>query len=564
MESSSATGTIEGIGQQDHSRTAEYRIFGPPGCGKTTSLTRQIRRAVDRYGAESVLVTSFSRAAAAELAGRDLPIAHDRIGTLHSHCWHALGGPEIAESNVEEWNRENPQMAITPQKKQGKLDGEESSEEDDSGLAKGGDDLLQQLNRFRGMQIKEAAWSMNLLVFARKWTEYKRANGLMDFTDLIETCCRDVFSAPKSPSVIFADEAQDLNRLQLALIRKWGERAEYFIVAGDDDQTIYTFTGADPEAILHPDIPDDHKIILKQSYRVPRAIHALAEKTIRQVTIRQEKVYLPRQEDGHVSRLAAGGLNSTEYGILKTTEEHLAKGQTVMFLASCSYMLKPLIQVLRSHGIPFHNPYRRTNGFWNPLRFGKPGSTPSRVLALLVGHPSAGDLHRPWTQGDVALWAEWLSSQGVLRRGAKKALQQANAEREADLEYLDRLFEPGALEPLMEAWEGDRCGLVTWWRHHLTADAFKRTEFAAEIASRHGAEGLVESPRVVVGTIHSVKGGEADVVYLFPDLSRAGDAQYQRIGPPRDSVVRLFYVGITRARHTLYLCQPETPRAIAI
>jgi hypothetical protein len=235
-----------------------------------------------------------------------------------------------------------------------------------------------------------------------------------------------------------------------------------------------------------------------------------------------------------------------------------------MFLASCSYMLKPLIQVLRTHGVPFHNPYRRANGFWNPLRLGKPGATPSRVLALLVAHPSAGDLHRPWTQGDVALWAEWLASNGVLRRGAKKSLQPAVLDREADLSYLDQLFEPGALESLVEAWEGDRRGLLKWWRDRLTADAFKRTEFATEIAHRHGADGLVESPRVVVGTIHSVKGGEADVVYLFPDLSRAGDAQYQRMGPPRDSVVRLFCVGMTRTRHTLYVCQPETPRAIAI
>jgi DNA helicase-2/ATP-dependent DNA helicase PcrA len=564
MQPNNAMGTIEDIGRRDHSVTSEYRIFGPPGCGKTTSITRQIRRAVDRYGADAVLVTSFSRGAAAELAGRDLPIPSDRVGTLHSHCWHALSGPEIAESNVDEWNRDNPQMAITPKKTQGKLDGEEGEEDDDSGLAKDGDTLLQQLSRFRGMQLPTIGWSANLIAFSRRWTEYKRANGLMDFTDLIDTCYRDVFSAPKSPSVIFADEAQDLNKMQLALIRKWGERAEYFIVAGDGDQTIYTFTGAEPEAILHPEIPEDHKIILKQSYRVPRAVHQLAERTIRQVTVRQEKVYLPRPEDGLVSRLTAGGLNSTEYGILKTAEEHIANGQTVMFLASCSYMLKPLIQVLRSHGIPFHNPYRRTNGFWNPLRLGRPGSTPSRVLALLVGHPSAGDLHRPWTQGDVALWAEWLTSQGVLRRGAKKALRQANAEREADVEYLDRLFEPGALESLMEAWEGDRCGLLTWWRRHLTADGVKRTEFPVQIASRYGALGLLNPPQAAVGTIHSVKGGEADVVYLFPDLSRAGDAQYQRMGPPRDSVVRLFYVGITRARRTLYLCQAETPRAIAI
>jgi len=74
----------------------------------------------------------------------------------------------------------------------------------------------------------------------------------------------------------------------------------------------------------------------------------------------------------------------------------------------------------------------------------------------------------------------------------------------------------------------------------------------------------MDSPKVVVGTIHSVKGGEADVVYLFPDLSRPGDAQHQKMGPPRESVVRLFYVGMALARHTLYICQPETPRAFAI
>ena len=558
-----ATGSLDEIGQQDNEITSEYRIFGPPGTGKTTSLSRQIRRAVDRYGPESVLVTSFSRAAAAELAGRDLPIAADRVGTLHSHCWHALGGPEIAEAHVDEWNRENPQMAITATKRQGKLDGEESGEEDDSGLAKEGDGLLQQLNRFRGMRINEALWPLNLLGFSRKWTEYKQANGLVDFTDLIWTCYRDVHIAPRSPSVIFADEAQDLNDLQLALIRKWGRHAEYFIVAGDDDQTIYTFTGANPEAILHPDIPADHKIILKQSYRVPRAVHALAERTIRQVTVRQDKVYLPRQEDGLVTNLACGGMGDPE-SILDSVEDHIAKGQTVMFLASCSYMLKPLIQVLRTHGVPFHNPYRKTNGFWNPLRLGKPGSTPSRVLALLVGHPSAGDLQRPWTQGDVALWAEWLASNGVLRRGAKKALQTAALDRAADLQYLDRLFLPEALGAFVDAWEGDRRGLLTWWRDHLTADGSKRSEFAVEIASRHGAAALIDAPRVAVGTIHSVKGGEADVVYLFPDLSRAGDGQYQHVGPPRDSVVRLFYVGMTRARHTLYICQQETPRAFAM
>ena len=105
---------LDAIGRRDHSTTSEYRIFGPPGTGKTTNLTRQIRRAVERFGKDSVLVTSFSRAAAAELAGQHLPLSADRVGTLHSHCWNALGRPQIAEANVTEWNARNPGLRITP------------------------------------------------------------------------------------------------------------------------------------------------------------------------------------------------------------------------------------------------------------------------------------------------------------------------------------------------------------------------------------------------------------------------------------------------------------------
>jgi superfamily I DNA/RNA helicase len=234
-----ATGTLEEIGQRDHSVTAEYRIFGAPGCGKTTNITRQIKRAVEKHGADAVLVTSYSRTAAAELAGRDLPIASDRVGTLHSHCYHALGRPVIAESCVDEWNKDNPQLAITPAKKQVRLESDSAGAEDDTELAKNGDEILRELSRVRGLMIPQSRWPIVLSQFAQKWTEYKHSLGLLDFTDLIETCYRDVSAAPKHPAVIFADEAQDLNRMQLTLIRKWGDCANYFILAGDDDQTIF-------------------------------------------------------------------------------------------------------------------------------------------------------------------------------------------------------------------------------------------------------------------------------------------------------------------------------------
>jgi superfamily I DNA/RNA helicase len=564
MSNADATGTLEGIGEQDHGETSEYRIFGPPGTGKTTNLTRQIRRAVEKYGSNAILVTSFSRAAAHELAGRDLPVDPDRVGTLHSHCFHALGGPEIAEANVEEWNRDNPHLAITPVKKHMKLDGEETAEDESDDLEKRGDKLLAQLSRFRGMMLSRDLWPVMLREFEQQWTTYKQANGLLDFTDLIDACLRDVYTAPKNPSVIFADEAQDLNKMQLTLIRKWGRRAEYFIVAGDDDQTIYSFTGATPEAMLDPEIPLDHKIILKQSYRVPQSVHRLANGLIQQVTRRQEKEYLARGEAGGVERLTRGSYGSPEYFILKSANEHMERGQTVMFLASCSYMLRPLVSVLRKNGVPFHNPYRRSNGFWNPIRVGRRGSTANRIAALLVAHPGWGEDARPWTHGDLGQWAECLQSKGVLRHGAKKKLAAYAGEDPVTSEAFDDLFERPALDSLLEAYEGDYRVLLQWWRDHVTADVHARSQFPADIATRRGPRALFETPKAIVGTIHSVKGGQADVVYLFPDLSQAGDAQYARGGAARDSVIRQFYVGVTRTREKLYLCQRETGMAVTI
>ena len=137
--------------------------------------------------------------------------------------------------------------------------------------------------------------------------------------------------------------------------------------------------------------------------------------------------------------------------------------------------------------------------------------------------------------------------------------------KETTPEILAAIFQPDALTEILEALRADTpIALLNWWRHRVVPEFRKRIDFPAHIAARRGGHALVDEPRVIVGTIHSVKGGQADVVYLFPDLSKAGDAQYRQRGTARDSVIRLFYVGVTRARETLYLCSPESGAAISI
>ena len=125
------------------------------------------------------------------------------------------------------------------------------------------------------------------------------------------------------------------------------------------------------------------------------------------------------------------------------------------------------------------------------------------------------------------------------------------------------MFETAAFEPLVAA-SSDSQQLLRWWSRRVAPAFHARVQFPVAAALAGGPDALEESPRVIVGTIHSVKGGEADVVFLFPDVSPAGDAAYQKHGLQRDSVIRLFYVGMTRARHTLYICQRESPIAITI
>jgi superfamily I DNA/RNA helicase len=116
----------------------------------------------------------------------------------------------------------------------------------------------------------------------------------------------------------------------------------------------------------------------------------------------------------------------------------------------------------------------------------------------------------------------------------------------------------------MVALEGSTADLLSWYRAHLAPDFRARIQFPFDIVTARGTAALCNEPKVVVGTIHSVRGGQADVVYLFPDLSKSGEEQYARSGASRDSVIRTFYVGATRARETLYICAAESGAAVSI
>src|SRR4051794_17007987 len=101
------------------------KIYGPPGCGKTTGLATLAHNAARSHGSERVLVAALTRAAAAEIAGRHLPLPKECIGTLHAHCYRALDRRPLTikhivrseakgDRDAPPWNEESPLLALTP------------------------------------------------------------------------------------------------------------------------------------------------------------------------------------------------------------------------------------------------------------------------------------------------------------------------------------------------------------------------------------------------------------------------------------------------------------------
>lgn len=530
----------------------EFRVFGPPGCGKTTWTADQVRRAVEKYGPESVLITSLTRTAALKVKQHDLPVPMERVGTLHSHAYRALNRPTIVEDPkvLKDWNAEYPALAVT----QGD-DMEDAAIEGRSGGA-AGDQMLSDVNRYRAMMLPEEAWKSDARAFYAKWCDWKQQIGGMDFTDLIANAVTDAAYAPGSPQVIFVDEGQDHDRLELSLVRRWSQPVrgvERLVIVGDPDQNLYLWRGSEPEAFLEPELPPENYRVLKQSYRVPKAVHAAAVEWIERSPARRPVEYLATKEDGAVEHLPHSF--GTPVALLEHVKKHTAEGKSVMFLTACGYQLDPLKLALKEAGIPFHNPFRTRRGDWNPLRAGAGKNRTSQIERLLSYTEPYDNDGMGWTNAQAMKWLGSLK--GVLQRNAIKGLDNEPPEDDFDPDlWLREGADPGKVFNIL-------AGDVSWFESHLKAEATRRLEYALRVWKLRGGAALRERPQIVIGTIHSVKGEEADVVYLCPDLSRAGFIEWRSGNPQLEaSIYRQFYVGMTRAKERLVLTAPATPMSV--
>jgi len=285
----------------------QYVVYGPPGTGKTTYQLRKVSMLREAgVDADDIAYLSHTRAAAAEALSRLGVERSDKVSTIHAMCFRACN---LSRSQVvqHEQLREFSDAIGVPITGRSPESEDEKLEEGDeylSVLSYARNKLIDPLQAYE--EFGQPGHRQTFQVFCKGYQQWKDAYGLIDFTDMLTTYLHDDSLTPAEVRAAFLDEAQDLTPLQWLVFEKLARHAEQVHIAGDDDQAIYTWAGADPDGMYRfEEQYDSDRKVLPQSYRVPHIVHDLAHRIIQAVAGRVDKEYRPRDEEGRVVRAGA-------------------------------------------------------------------------------------------------------------------------------------------------------------------------------------------------------------------------------------------------------------------
>lgn len=516
-------------------------ILAGAGTGKTRVISRRAAYAIASgvTTADQVLMVTFSDKAAGEMAERLRALGQPGVTarTFHAHAlsqlrhfWPALHNgtdlPRIMQSKIPIVGRLGRALPggyrDTPAK-----------------------DLADEIEWAKSRRIAPDLYAQEAEalsrtppipaeLFGRFYADYERAkqrSGQIDFDDMLTLTVETLEADPDARRLVQSrkrwlsvDEYQDTNALQERLLELWMGDGRDLCVVGDEDQTIYTFTGATSDFLTG--FAGRHEgarvIRLTENYRSTPQVLELANRLIA-VTGRTKDLSATRgpgpvpsvrkySDDEHetgaivleAQRLIAAGTPATEIAVLLRTNAQLVPIEQAFTRAGLAYQVR---------GQRF---YERRD---------------VREAIRLVREARLTVLGRAFAKAVVDLWSVELGyAEGAVPTGAEA--RERTAALDTLLAILDELV-------------------------RRESDAGAET-FLIELASRDAAEHHGSATGINLLTYHRAKGMEWDAVFL-PMLEEGSLPIHHAVDDPAALAEerRLLYVGITRARVHLVLTWAE-------
>jgi DNA helicase-2/ATP-dependent DNA helicase PcrA len=448
------------------------------------------------------------------------------------------------------------------------------------------------------------AHEAGLIAVGRKYVERKRALNVMDFDDLLLNWKVLLAEHPHVAGrlqerfrAVLVDEYQDVNRLQADIIDMMGARHRNVLVVGDDAQSIYSFRGADVEAILQfPKRYADaaiHRLTL--NYRSTPQILAMAnasiEKNVRQFRKELRAVRSEREMPALVSlkdvnqqaefvaqrilELRDEGCPLKEMAVLYRAHHHSMELQLELGRRGIPFVVRSGVRFFEQAHIKdamsflrFADNPRDELAFKRLVKLfpGIGGATADTLWKAIATHAQAGqDPRSVIVQRDLSNLCPAKARPGFHRCRSLLAELSTPAMQKNPAQMLERILEEGSYReylrarfPNAEARADDIAELANYALQFESLQEFvSEIALAGELQSEDVEEGEESDEKLTLSSVHQAKGLEWRAVFvLWLSDGRFPVPQSLKTVQGEEEERRLFYVAVTRARDELYLLHP--------